>query len=231
MSHYTKQVILDAIPFRVDAEQLLSSLRMAPKDEDAARVREMSLHAQEIGRPKALFRESFIEERPEDGVVLDGVRFTSRVLRVNFEKIHRVFPYIATCGTELEEWAATFDDMLHQYWADQIMRLALNAALDGLRGAIAKRNPSQTSSMNPGSLEDWPIQQQRPLFELLGDPAACIGVRLTDSFLMLPTKSVSGIQFPTEVHFENCQLCARADCPNRRAPHDPHLYETRYGGS
>ena len=142
------------------------------------------------------------------------------------------FPYLATCGTELEEWSASFDDdLLHEYWDDQIMHLALNAAVEGLREAIRKRNPSQTSSMNPGSLEDWPIQQQRPLFELLGDPELSVGVRLTDSFLMLPTKSVSGIQFPTEVHFENCQLCSRSDCPNRRAPYDAHLYEARYGAS
>lgn len=224
-------VVIECAPFRVDMEQFFRKLRMDAEAEDAARVREMALHAQEIGRPKALFREVFIEERTENGVVLDGVRFTSRILRVNFDKIYRVFPYLATCGTELENWAAPLDDMLHKYWADQIMRMALNAALEELREAIRKRNPSQTSSMNPGSLEDWPIQQQRPLFELLGDPASSIGVRLTDSCLMLPTKSVSGIQFPTEVHFENCQLCGRSDCPNRRAPHDPHLYETRYGGS
>ncbi len=226
-----KPAVIECVPFRVDLDQLFRNIRMDSAAEDAGRVREMALRAQELGRPKALFRESFIEERGEDCVVMDGIRFTSRILRVNLDKVHRVFPYLATCGVELENWAASFDDMLHEYWADQIMRMALNAALEGLRAAIRKRNPSQTSSMNPGSLEDWPIQQQRPLFELLGDPAASVGVRLTDSFLMLPTKSVSGIQFPTEIHFENCELCSRADCPNRRVPHDPHLYEARYGAS
>ncbi len=224
-------VVIECAPFRVDMELLLRRLHVDPDDRDAGLVREMALRAQEIGRPKALFREVFIEERTEDGVVLDGVRFTSRILRVNFDKIYRVFPYLATCGTELEDWAASFDDMLEEYRADQIMLMALNAATEGLRDEIRKRNPSQTSSMNPGSLEDWPIQQQRPLFELLGDPATAVGVRLTESCLMLPTKSVSGIQFPTEVHFENCQLCSRSDCPNRRAPYDHHLLETRYGPS
>ncbi len=45
---------------------------------------------------------------------------------------------------------------------------------------------------------------------------------------MLPTKSVSGILFPTEHDFASCQLCQRGDCPNRRARYDPELLEARY---
>lgn len=224
----TSAIVVAGDSFRVDVEQLFKNIRMDAGDEDAPRVREMALHAQEIGRPKAMFRESFIEDRSGDDVVIDGIRFTSRILRVNVEKIHRVFPYVATCGIELEKWAASLDDMLQEYWADQIMRMALNAACDALRAEIARRSAAKTSVMNPGSLADWPIEQQKPLFQLLGDPAASVGVRLTDSFLMLPSKSVSGIQFPAEVDFASCQLCSRAVCPGRRAPYDAGLYEARY---
>ena len=45
--------------------------------------------------------------------------------------------------------------------------------------------------MNPGSLADWPMREQRPLFGLLGDTDAAIGVELMESYLMRPTKSVS----------------------------------------
>ena len=51
-----------------------------------------------------------------------------------------------------------------------------------------------------------------------------MGVRLTDSFLMVPNKSVSGIFFPAEVTFTSCQLCQRGVCPGRRAPFDPKLH-------
>ena len=82
--------------------------------------------------------------------------------------------------------------------------------------------------MAPGSLADWPITQQQQLFSLFGDVEAKIGVRLTDSFLMLPMKSVSGVYFPTETSFESCRLCPRKVCPGRRAPYDPKLWEERY---
>ena len=81
--------------------------------------------------------------------------------------------------------------------------------------------------MNPGSLPDWPISQQRPLFDLVGK-AAEIGVHLTDSYLMRPLKSVSGILFATDVTYENCQLCPVERCPNRRAPYDPTLFDRKY---
>jgi hypothetical protein len=73
--------------------------------------------------------------------------------------------------------------------------------------------------MNPGSgnRNFWPIGQQRQLFQLLGDVEASVGVRLTDSFLMTPNKTVSGILFPTDVPFVSCQLCTRENCPRRRA--------------
>jgi predicted transcriptional regulator len=82
--------------------------------------------------------------------------------------------------------------------------------------------------MNPGSLTDWPLREQRALFSLLGDVQATVGVELTNSLLMVPTKSVSGIFFPAEESFASCQLCPREACPNRRAPYDPELYDRKY---
>jgi hypothetical protein len=82
--------------------------------------------------------------------------------------------------------------------------------------------------MSPGRLEDWPLTEQESLFALLGDTEAKIGVRLTGSMLMYPTKSVSGILFSTEERFETCQLCPRKGCPNRKMPYDEGLYACKY---
>ncbi|MFQ5997134.1 MAG: vitamin B12 dependent-methionine synthase activation domain-containing protein [Dehalococcoidales bacterium] len=82
--------------------------------------------------------------------------------------------------------------------------------------------------MSPGSgaADVWPLQQQKELFSLFGGRAKVeelIGVRLTDKYLMIPIKSVSGIFFPTQTEFTTCQLCPREACIRRRAPHDPEL--------
>jgi hypothetical protein len=73
------------------------------------------------------------------------------------------------------------------------------------------------------------LREQRKLFRILGDTEAMIGVRLTQSCLMIPSKSVSGVRFATETSFESCQLCPRDRCPGRRARYDPELYDRRYG--
>ncbi|MGE5222062.1 MAG: vitamin B12 dependent-methionine synthase activation domain-containing protein, partial [Omnitrophica WOR_2 bacterium] len=84
------------------------------------------------------------------------------------------------------------------------------------------------AAMNPGSLEDWPLSEQNSLFALLGDVTETTGVRLTDSMLMQPTKSVSGIYFTSAEGFASCQLCPRQACPNRRATYDPDLFQQKY---
>jgi hypothetical protein len=220
---------LDNIPFRMDIGQLHRSLKMKEGSEFIGRLNLLTDHAQAIGRPKAHYEVVYIESRGEDHVMIDGVMLTSRVLRVNLEKAHRVFPFVATSGTELEEWSQSFDDLLEKYWVDAIKEFALRVAVEHLTERLVERfQPGKMARMNPGSLPDWPLTEQRPLFKLLGKGPEAVGVKLTESYLMIPVKSVSGIWFPTEENFESCQLCSREKCPGRRAPYDPNLYGRKY---
>jgi len=86
----------------------------------------------------------------------------------------------------------------------------------------------KTAFMTPGDLDDWPIQEQKPLFAILGDIESAIGVRLMDSCMMDPRQSGSGILFPTEIDFQTCMLCLQKRCSKRRAAYDPDLYEKRF---
>ena len=224
-----ESTVLDDIPFRADLAQLLKRLRIDTDSDDAEKVAELARQAEAVARPKALYRPAFIEAKEENQVVIDGVKLTSRVLRVNLDQAHRVFAYVATCGLELDQWSNGICDLLQRYWADAIKEMALRAAIQQLEAHVAETfKLGATARMNPGSLADWPISQQRPLFAILGDPRRQIGVELTESFLMLPVKSVSGLRFPTEVTFESCQLCPREGCPGRRAAYDAGLYDRRY---
>ena len=72
--------------------------------------------------------------------------------------------------------------------------------------------------------------KQVELFSLLGDAPADIGVTLTDSYLMVPNKTISGIRFPTSVDFRSCQVCHREDCPSRSAPFDQALWDAAEHG-
>lgn len=222
-------VVLKDIRFQPDIDGLKRKLRVKDGGRYADRFAGLVQEAEAIARPRAMYGVAYVDTRSESSIVVDGIRFDSRVLRVNLEGAHRVFPFLATCGTELHDWAAAQNDILQRYYADEIAEAALRQVLGALREHMNELyRLGRTSTMSPGSLADWPIQAQRPLFSLFGDTEKLLGVRLTDSLLMVPSKSVSGICFPTEQTFASCQLCPRRGCPSRQAPYDAALYEKKY---
>lgn len=223
--------IVDDVPFELEMAQLLRRLHVKEGSRFVADVERLREEALAVARPKAVYKVALIDEKGDDWVVIDGVKFNSRVLRVNLEHAHRVFAYVATCGMELEHWKRGMDDILFQFWADSIKEMALRDASRAMHKEIDDcYEPGKTATMAPGSLSNWPLPQQSPLFTILGDVQSLIGVELSDSFLMTPNKSISGVRFPTEEAFASCQLCPREGCPGRRAPYDKTLYKRKYEG-
>ena len=229
--------VLNSIPVNLDLEAVLKRMHVRNKSESIIKnVQEMLEVARPIAKPKAIYEISYVDNKNGDSLEIGDVRFTSRVLRVNLDEVGRVFPYVVTCGRELDEIDFPPHEFIKHYCLDQIKETVLISARsyleDYLKGNYAL---SQVSSMAPGagSAEDWPIAQQEGLFSIFGGRASVenlIGVRLTDNFLMMPIKSMSGIFFPTEIRFEACQLCPRETCIGRRAPYDPDLVK-KYRGA
>jgi hypothetical protein len=220
------------IPFSLDAESLMHELRIKPGSANAETFTRLLAEVVRVGRPKALYEVAYIEERTEDSVVLGGVRFTSRVLRRNLDPVERVFPFVVTCGTEADAVAGADGDFAQSFWLWTIREALLHAAEDWFYDELGARyRMTHWATMSPGSgdIDVWPIEQQKPLFSLLGDVESLIGVRLTDAMLMIPTMSVSGILYASEADFESCQVCHREGCPRRKAPFDEALWRATRG--
>lgn len=178
--------------------------------------------AQKIALPKAVYAVTGFDAKTDCSVTIRGIEIKSELMAKNFEKINRVFPYVCGCGTELEEWSESFSsDPLAEYWADRIKLAYLGHMIGILFNEIRdKYNLSgHWSTMNPGSIREWPLIGQRELFSIL-DPGYVkenVGTYLKPSMLMIPSKSVSGIGFENEAQFHNCSRCPIKNCPNRRA--------------
>jgi len=193
-------------------------------DSDVSEIQPLIEVAMALIEPKAIFEVSYIEDKLEDAVMVNGRHLTSRVLRKNLDQAERIFPFVITLGPKLGEKQADSTDLLENFYLDTIGNVALNSARKQLKRHLKSEFAlEKISSMAPGSLPDWPIEEQAPLFKLLGDVDAAIGVKLSNSLLMLPAKSISGIYFPTEVSFFSCQLCPRERCESRKAKYDPKL--------
>jgi hypothetical protein len=217
---------IEAMPATTTFEQALDTLKIED-DEDITMIRSLFETAKGIAKPKVLYREAYVEEISGKNVHINGFIFESDILAANLKNVHRVFAYVSTCGTEVDEWSAGEKDYVVSLWLDMIKEMFLREANiyfgDFIKNAYKFE---KLSSINPGSGNEnnWHISQQKQLFAMIGGVKEEIGVELTDSYLMLPIKSTSGLLYPSETEFVNCALCGREKCPGRRVEFDSKLY-------
>ncbi len=215
--------IFEDLPFTLSRDALAGRLRLTPARPAYAGLEALAAEARGLIRIRAAVAPAFIEGRGDDAVTISGRVFRSRVLSAALAGAARVFPFVATAGPALEAAAGACDDLFRQFALEEAANTALEEGIASLALRIGERwDVSGLSALSPGSLEDWPLAEQSPLFALLGDVDGTIGVRLTESLLMIPRKSVSGIFFGGAEGFRACRLCERAGCPSRKAPFDPH---------
>jgi len=200
-------------------EEVLNSLHIPndPESEEYDIVTDLLKEAEKIARPVALWKESRVESVGET-LCIDGVGFSDPLILEKLSSQKAVYPYVMTCGVELDDWSKHFSDPLEEFIADGIKVYALGLLSKAFRQYVKEEifGGHIFSSLAPGSIPSWPIEGQAPLFRVLGDVREKIGVELTPDYLMLPTKSGSGILFETEEEFHYCERCPRLNCPNRR---------------
>ena len=218
---------LTDIPFDFDTESLMKQVRAVPGSDDAREFHDLLNMAKDVGRPKAMYAECFIEAKGDNTLQIEGITFTSLTLRRTLDTVERVFPFVVTCGHEIDGAITVKGDFLKEFWRDTVKASLLISANKHLCDYLQRKfRLSKTAIMSPGSgdVTVWPIEQQKELFALLGDVHGHIGVTLTDSCLMIPNKTVSGVRFPTDKDFRTCQVCHRERCPSRSAPFDQEVW-------
>jgi len=212
--------ILDNIPIKIDVHSAQRKLKLN-REEDLNSFQQIADSIQPFLKPKAVYQVCYIEKKFDDMIMINGLSFRSKVLRKNLDQVERIFAYVLTIGKEFDDKITSCDDLLEQFYLDTIGIVTLRSARRHLKNHLQLKYAIEGMSfMSPGSLADWPIEEQKPLFKLIGDVEFAIGVKLSKNYLMIPTKSVSGIYFPTEITFYSCQLCPRKVCDGRKAPYD-----------
>lgn len=132
--------------------------------------------------------------------------------------------FVATAGEEFELFLQRLgqeDDMVRTFIADAAGSVMAEKTADcmelALQDEIAARGWRHTNRFSPGYC-GWHVSQQQLLFPLFGAEPPC-GVRLTDSSLMTPIKSVSGViglgSSVRKLEY-SCGLCGYKDCYRRR---------------
>lgn len=127
--------------------------------------------------------------------------------------------FACTAGKEITHRSKVFmseGDMLKGYVYDLFGSVVVESAMDIIHSSLRQRMASSglkiTNRYSPGYC-GWQVAGQKNLFSLL--PEHFCGIELTDSCLMRPTKSVSGIiGIGESVKFNEytCSICHASNC-------------------
>lgn len=177
----------------MNKEEILRYLRTSSHTQDEhllALIDEAIAQAQAAVQPKSIWRD-FDCTVNDDGVIIGTVEFKSRRLAENLQGCKSVAVLGATLGTEA--------DRLLRAAAGESARLAIMQAVlaamieevcDTVQAEIEKTLSCKTKSRYSPGYYDLNITEQKKLFSLLDITKRC-GITLTDSYQMIPTKSVT----------------------------------------
>ncbi len=165
-------------------------------------------------------------EKPDDpsnGLNIGGVFFsTDKIVTGQLKKAERAAVFLASLGRGMELWSKELlssGDIVLGYLVDAVASVTAENVTDILHDHIGKRMSEAglhiTNRYSPGYCL-WQVSEQHRLFSLL--PEDFLGVTLTESSLMQPIKSVSGIiGIGTNVKYREytCDKCGVKDCTYR----------------
>jgi hypothetical protein len=156
-------------------------------------------------------------------VIVDDIQFEiGKTLAKELRNSTGFALYICTAGMGIGEESQMLlagDNPVLGYVYDVLGSMIVEAATDLLQNEIRNISIAQglkiTNRYSPGYCK-WSVSDQHKLFSFF--PSDCCGIKLTESALMYPIKSVSGIiGIGPEVEYREytCDLCNQVDCFHR----------------
>jgi hypothetical protein len=125
--------VIDNVPVKLELDDVVKKTRIRSMNDNFKDIiNELLDMVHPIAKPKALFEISRVENRQGDLMEIGGIKFTSHILRVNLDRIDTVFPYIVTCGREVDEIEIPASQMLKYYFMDQIREIITRSTLNYL---------------------------------------------------------------------------------------------------
>ena len=156
-------------------------------------------------------------------LVVENVEISSRSLYTNLKDCKQVVLFAATLGTEVDRLVRKTQivDMAKAVVVQACATTLLEEYCDELQCEVAEQlqqGKYLRPRFSPG-YGDFCISHQRDFISLLNTPKA-IGLSMTDSYMLTPTKSVTAVMgisdIATKCGFNTCENCDKTDCKYKR---------------
>ena len=195
-----------------------------PDEQITELIEQIIIHANTICFPRAgysLYTGKLIDK---DFIEINNVSMKiGRVIAKYFGLATHFATFVATAGVEFDIYLQGLrvkGDMLNEFLADavgsEIAESTVRYVTDRIGEHAAEMGFSATHPYSPGYCS-WHVREQQSLFSLLPDDPC--GIKLNDSSLMFPVKSVSGviglgIEIKETPHV--CDICGLQTCYKRK---------------
>jgi len=194
----------------------------APFDEYLEEALEFASHLSDIRATWLIVDD--IQMEPSTGRIIAGGQtfMTGKTVCKELRNSEKLLFFVCTAGKSISEMSAVLlrgDDPAKGYIFDQVAIFIADAVGNRLQQLVREELPAGkliTNSYSPGYCH-WDVADQHLLFALF--PPAPGGVTLTDSALMNPVKSTSGvIGIGEAVSYREypCALCLSVNCIYRK---------------
>jgi len=226
MKFSSTKIIQEGIKTEIDEVDIRHYLgyesEQCPRSEVVSLVNSQICQAYELIKPAAYYTIKPITSVGNPTISVDGLLFTSCKLAWMFSGCSQAAIFVVTIGAALEKEVAQLTKeglILKASVLDAAGSVAVEkvaAWLESMIRSLAAANGDKVSCRYSPGYCDWDITQQKELFRGLdGKPAE---VNLTDTCLMVPRKSISGIigMGKSCNTFSACRFCNRKSCPTRR---------------
>jgi len=167
----------------------------------------------------ALFDNINVDQVSKRITIGDITFHTHAVVTKKLDRSQLFALFACTAGEEITRMASEYNNDGHAVYAyivdslgSMIVERAMDIIRERLKSDMNNRGLQITNGYSPGYC-DWDIREQKKLFGLL--PVDFCGIRLSDSMLMQPIKSVSGIiGIGEDVTYDqhNCKYCKDVNC-------------------
>ncbi len=174
--------------------------------------------------PRSICRIFEIEHMGENRTAIGNMTIESRSLGRNLKDCDRAVLFGATLGPGADRLItrAGIRDMAEAVVLQACAAARLEEYCDECQKKIGKEMEKEGRYLRPRfspGYGDFDIRYQEPVMRML-DCAKTIGLTMTESYMMTPTKSVTAVigAGPQKVGcpLEGCETCAKKDCLYRR---------------
>lgn len=179
--------------------------------------------------PQVAYRQFDVASlRHEQLALADGGLLSGPLIARHLGTASRIVVMLCTIGQTLEEYAsrAMLDEPVHGLALDGAASAAVeslaNAACTHFEAQAHQANLKTSIPLSPGMI-GWPVAEGQPEIFALVDGSE-IGVRLTESEMMIPRKSISmvlGIGAELDNTGRTCEYCALHETCRYQDHYDP----------